>query len=315
MKKDPMAGLGGLGGLGIVQASGTISKAGRTMVSAVALLLVSLPLGGCNKFEAKQLIRAGNANFKAEQYEAALKKYEEAQALDPDEVRLLKFIAMANMALYTPGSQHPKDIEALTKAIENFKKYLAAKPEDEKAAKFLVTTYMNGQKYDEAIGYFKEFIQGHPNDSQALQTIAMLYAKKGDFDNSMEWQKKHGEKEPRNADIFYTMGVTCWDKAYNTVGTDVDPEKGLSPEKRKEIVDLGMQSIDKALAIKPDYFQAMLYKNLLFREMAKAEPDPALKQAHIDQANEWQKKALEIRKKVLQKEREDQAAKNPLEAL
>jgi hypothetical protein len=40
-----------------------------------------------------------------------------------------------------------------------------------------------------------------------------------------------------------------------------------------------------------------------------------LSQAHIDQANEWQKKALEIRKKVLQKEREEQAAKNPLEAL
>ena len=150
-------------------------------LAAAALVLLSFGAAGCDKFKSKQLIREGNAYFKEQLYEDALKKYEQAQALDPDEVRLDKFVAMGNMALYNPGSTHPKDIAALTKAIEHFKKYLAARPDDEKAAKFLVTTYMNAQKYDDAIEYFKDFIGKHPKDSQAVQTVAMLYAKKGDL--------------------------------------------------------------------------------------------------------------------------------------
>jgi len=202
--------------------------------AAATLVLLFLAAAGCDKFKSKQLIREGNAYFKEQLYEDALKKYEQAQALDPDEVRLDKFVAMGNMALYNPGSTHPKDVAALEKSIEHFKKYLAARPEDEKAAKFLVTTYMNAQKYDDAIAYFKDFIGNHPKDAQAVQTVAMLYAKKGDYENSIEWQKKRAVLEPTNADVFYTMGVTAWDKSYNAPGADISPEHGLTPEKRKE---------------------------------------------------------------------------------
>ena len=145
----------------------------------------------------------------------------------------------------------------------------------DKAARFLVTTYMNAQKYDEAIKYFKELVEKHPQDSQAVQTIAMLYAKQGDYENSIEWQKKRGVLEPNNAEVFYTMGVTAWDKSYNTVGVDISPDKGLTPEKRKEILDFGMAQLDRAIQLNPDYFEAMLYKNLLFRQYVRIEPDPA----------------------------------------
>ena len=209
---------------------------GRTVrrIAAAALTVLSLGVVGCDKFKSKQLIREGNAYFKEQLYDDALKKYEAAQALDPTEVRLDKFVAMGYMALYNPGSTHPKDLEALSRSIEHFKKYLAAKPDDEKAARFLVTTYMNAQKYDEAIKYFKELVEKHPQDSQAVQTIAMLYAKQGDYENSIEWQKKRGELEPNNAEAFYTMGHGV-DKSYNTPGTDISPDKGLTPEKAKEI--------------------------------------------------------------------------------
>ena len=168
--------------------TGNLTGRGRTVrrIAAAGLAVLSLGVAGCDKFKSKQLIREGNAYFKEQLYEDALKKYEAAQALDPTEVRLDKFVAMGYMALYNPGSTHPKDIEALNRSIEHFKKYLAAKPDDEKAARFLVTTYMNAQKYDEAIKYFKELVEKHPQDSQAVQTIAMLYAKQGDYENSID---------------------------------------------------------------------------------------------------------------------------------
>jgi tetratricopeptide (TPR) repeat protein len=282
---------------------------GRRLLSVAVLALLALSAAGCNKFKSKQLIREGNAFFKEQMYEEALKRYKQAKDLDPEEVRLDKFVAMGYMALYNPGSTHPKDVEALNQAITHFKSYLAAKPEDDKAAKYLVTTYMNASKYDDAIAYFKDLFNKHPNDAQAVQTVAMLYAKKGDFDQSMEWQRKRAKLEPNNADVWYTMGVTAWDKSYNT------PQDQLDPAKRKAIIDEGMDNLKKANGLRKDYFEAMLYINLLDREYAKMEGDPARKQAFLDDATKWQKDALEARKRVLQKQREEQAAKNPLEAM
>ena len=285
----------------------------RRVMAVGGLALLVTTATGCEKvadqFKAKQTIRKGNAYFKEQLYEDALKQYEEAMRLDPSEIRIKKFVAMANMALYNPGSTHEKDVHALEAAIKYFKEYLAAKPEDQGAAKFLVTTYMNSRRYDDAIDYFKEWLKKHGDDKQAVQTIAMLYAKKGDFDQSMEWQENLAKLDPTNAEVFYTIGVTCWDKSYNTPMTEMDGEA------RKAMIDRGMAALEKANSLREDYYEAMLYVNLLYREYAKLENDPAKKEELLAQATEWQKKALAARDRVKQKEREEAARKNPLEAL
>ncbi len=285
----------------------------RLVMAVGGLVLLGTTLTGCQRvvdqFKAKQMIRKGNTYFKEQLYEDALKQYEAAMKLDPTEVRIKKFVAMANMAVYSPGSQHPKDLQALETAIKNFKEYLAVKPQDEGAAKFLVTTYMNSRRYDDAIQYFKDLIKAQPTNRQAVQTIAMLYAKKGDFEQSMEWQDNLSKLDPTNAEVFYTIGVTCWDKAYNT------PPDQMDGEARKALVDRGMAALEKANTLRADYFEAMLYVNLLYREYAKLENDPAKKQELLDKAAEWQTKALAARDRVKQKEREEAAKKNPLEAM
>ncbi len=59
----------------------------------------------------------------------------------------------------------------------------------------------------------------------------------------------------------------------------------------------------------------MLYINPLYREYAKMETDTAKGAELKAKADQWQKDALEARKRVMQKQREEQAAKNPLEAM
>ena len=168
---------------------------------------------------------------------------------------------------------------------------------------------MNSRRYDDAIQYFKDWLKVHASDKQAVQTIAMLYAKKGDFDQSMEWQENLAKLDSNNAEVFYTIGVTCWDKSYNTPATE------LAGDARKAMIDKGMAALEKANSLREDYFEAMLYVNLLYREYAKLENDPAKKQEYLDKAAEWQKKALAARDRVKQKEREEAAKKNPLEAI
>jgi hypothetical protein len=50
------------------------------------------------------------------------------------------------------------------------------------------------------------------------------------------------------------------------------------------------------LALKPDYFEALTYKNLLLRSEALLEKDPAKQQQLIKQADQLRDKAQELQK-------------------
>ena len=137
--------------------------------AAAAIVLLSFTAAGCDKFKSKQLIREGNAYFKEQLYEDALKKYEQAQALDPAEVRLDKFVAMGNMALYNPGSTHPKDLAALAKSIEHFKKYLAARPDDDRECRVLQHPGADARHRVRAAGQRRSHPHDLPRSDQRLR--------------------------------------------------------------------------------------------------------------------------------------------------
>jgi hypothetical protein len=71
--------------------------------------------------------------------------------------------------------------------------------------------------------------------------------------------------EPNNPEAFYTISTYYWDKAYRDFRLK-EPEK-------KEYVLKGLEQVDKALQLKPDYMEALTYKNLLLRLQANLEKD------------------------------------------
>lgn len=270
----------------------------RAAISA-ALILAALGLAGCNKLKSKQEIKKGNEFFKAGQYESALSSYQEAHKLDPSEKKIYKNIGLAYMGRYQPGSKHAKDLEFAQKAIENLNIYVEAFPQDRKAREFLVSMYLATDRYDDAIKFYEEMLKIDPKDSKAMSSIAQMYFKKGDFDTAVTWLKKRLEVEGNNPEVYYLVGVQAWDRSYNF------PD--LPPETRAKIVDEGLQALNKAVEIKPDYFEAISYINLLYREKAKMEADPARKKEYIDTADKYLQQALELRKKA----KEAEAAKGP----
>jgi tetratricopeptide (TPR) repeat protein len=271
----------------------------RAATAAFLLLAVSL-LTGCDKIKSKQEIKKGNEFLKAAQYQTALAAYEEALRLDPGETKLHKHIGIAYMGMYTPGSKHPKDIEFSQKAIDNLKQYAQAYPDDNKALEYLVSMYLNTERYDDAIAFYQnEFLKRNPKDSKAMNSLAMLYFKKGDFDNGVLWLRKRLEIEGNNPEVYYLIGVQAWDRSYNF--PDIDPVL------RGKTVDDGLQSLNKAVELKPDYFEAVSYINLLYREKAKIETDPAKKQEYTDTANKYLAQALEMRKAAQEKAKAEAA--------
>jgi len=275
-----------------------VTHRGRSFLrgaTSVALLLLSAVLAsGCNKIKSKQEIKKGNEFLKAAQYQSALAAYEEALRLDPSEKKLHKNVGLAYMGLYQPGSKHPKDLEYASKAIEHLKVYTEAFPEDKKAREFLVSLYLSTERFDDAIAFYQGMVKEDPKDTKAMQSLAQMYFKKGDVDNAVSWLKKRLEAETTpeaKAEVYYFIGVQAWDRSYNF------PD--LDPVQRAHIVDEGLDALNKALQIKPDYFEALSYVNLLYREKAKIEADPAKKQEYVDTANKYLQQALELRKKAL----------------
>jgi tetratricopeptide (TPR) repeat protein len=258
-------------------------------IAAAFLLLATIPFAGCKKLQARQEIKRGNEFFKAANYPSALASYENAARLDPGQTKLKKNIGLAYMAMYQPGSKHPKDAEFAAKAIENLKAYLAVHPEDKRANEFLVSMYLNTDRYDDAIGFYQQRLQSDPKDIKAIQSLAAMYFKKGDFDKGVEWLQKRAAMEPNNPEGFVMIGVQAWDRSYHY--PDVDPAT------RAKIVDMGLQNLDQALKIKPDSFEALTYINLLYREKAKIETDPAKQQTDIETAEKYRQQAMDLRKK------------------
>ncbi len=208
------------------------------------------------------------------------------------------------MGLYQPGSKHPKDLEFAQKAIDHLKTYVAAYPDDKKVLEYLVSMYLNTERYDDAINFYQnELLKRDPKDSKAMQSVAMLYFKKGDFDNGVLWLKKRLEVEGTNPEVYYLIGVQAWDRSYNF------PD--LDPVLRAKIVEDGLASLNKAVELKPDYFEAISYINLLYREKAKMEQDPVKKQEYIDTANKYLQQALEMRKAAQEKAKAAEAAGAP----
>ena len=271
----------------------------RAAGASFLLLAVSL-LTGCDKIKSKQEIRKGNEFLKAAQYQSALAAYDEALRLDPGETKLHKHIGISYMGMYQPGSKHPKDLEFAQKAIDNLKQYSAAYPEDTKSLEYLVSMYLNTERYDDAIAFYQnELLKRNPKDVKAMQSLARLYFKKGDFDNGVLWLKKQLEIEGNNPEVYYLIGVQAWDRSYNF------PD--LDPALRAKAVEDGLQALNKAIELKPNYFEAVSYINLLYREKAKMETDPVKKQEYTDTANKYLQQALEMRKAAQDKAKAEAA--------
>ncbi|HEX7251897.1 MAG TPA: tetratricopeptide repeat protein, partial [Thermoanaerobaculia bacterium] len=168
----------------------------RPAKAAAFLLLLVAFSTGCDKLKAKMEVKKGNEFFKAGQYQAALASYQLAQGLDPGQKKLLRNIGMTYMAMYQPGSKHPKDLEFAGKAIENLKAYIVAYPDDKRAREFLVSMFLSLDRYDDAIVFYQDRLQADPKDAKAMGSIAAMYFKKGDFDKGVEWLQKRAAAEP-----------------------------------------------------------------------------------------------------------------------
>jgi tetratricopeptide (TPR) repeat protein len=261
----------------------------RPTTYLLALLLLTAPvLSGCNKVRARVELKKGNAFYQQESYAKALPQFQRGIELDPDATFAWRSVALSALALYRPGDASPKNREYERVAIEGFEKYLADYPEDAKAHEYLLTMYVNSKQYDKAMSYIDQQIAANPTKRGELEGMKInILTQTGQLEQAAQLAQRL--PPDRRPEALYSLGVSAWDKVRN--------DTALDAAGREKLIDLGLVSMKQALDIRPEYFEAMVYNGLLFRQKADVTLDEAKKQEYLAQANEWRDKAVALRKK------------------
>jgi tetratricopeptide (TPR) repeat protein len=243
---------------------------------ALLLALSLLPLSGCGfytKLRARDNLNKGVRAFTEQKYEEAAQYFEQAIKLDPEFEVARMYLATTYTSQFVPGSPDPRSKEMADKAIATFKDVLNADKDK-------------------------------PNIN-AMLSIASLYYQLKEYDQSKDWCRKILERDPQNAEAYYRIAVIDFDDSLKRTGLQGENVEFLSPEEKADTqadIQEGLDALDKALQIRPDYFDAMEYQNLLWREKAKFVKDEKEKAELIRNADMVAQKALALRLKAQEEE-------------
>jgi hypothetical protein len=136
-----------------------------------------------------------------------------------------------------------------------------------------------------------------------------------------EYHKKVAELDPNDPETYYSIGVIDWTEAYQPrmeerakLGLKPDQPLNVKDKDQRKVCDAlsaksadtvkdGIDNLNKALQLRPDYDDAMAYMNLMYREKADIEcEDPAARAQDLKIADEWVDKTMATKKAKAEKQ-------------
>ncbi len=269
-------------------------QAGERAKRSVVVLFLVFGLGaaaGCNKLKARDLLNRGVEDYKAGQFDQAIEKFKQAADLDPNLVTARLYLATAYASQFIPGA-----------------------PSEE-----------NRRKGEQAIEEFRRVLEKDPNNLSAIDGIGSMLFNMGTtpynpklLEESKKYHLEHIRLAPNYPQPYYWVGVIDWTLAYRANremrekynanlprrGKPIKEDEPLPASLREQfanqyqaIVEEGIQELNKALELKPDYVDAMAYLNLLYRQKADMVESAEERQALLRQADALVDRIKEIKQK------------------
>lgn len=199
-------------------------------------------------------------------------------------------------------------------AVTYFKQAVELDPDLTTAEIYLATAYSqqyipggrseeNDKNAQLAIQTFENVLKREPNNVNAIAGLASIHQNTNQFQKAHDYYMKYAQLDSSNPVPYYAIGSVDWIIVYDKNNPPPADEQG-------KLIDEGLQNLDKALALNPDYDDAMTYKNLLYREKARLATNDADKKKLTDLADEWFNKSLETRKKNAEKKKSTPVGNN-----
>jgi tetratricopeptide (TPR) repeat protein len=311
-------------------------RALSTASLAVAILALSaVGCARVGQLQAMKAFKSANQAYQQQDYKKASGLYEEAVAADPNLSQAYFFLANSYDQQFKPSRKgEAANDELLTKAVENYQTAadrLALSPsaDDKKLGKlsleYLVSAYGPDKLNDpakaepvvqkmiqlepsEPSNYFalakiyedagayaeaEEMLikakEARPNDPSVYMQLAGYYNRQNEFGKTIDALTQRASVEPNNPEAFFTISTYYWDNAQRNFR--------LKDNEKREQAGKGLEAVNKALQIKPDYMEALVYKGLLLRVQAALEKDAAKQQQLLKEAVALKDQAEDLKKK------------------
>jgi tetratricopeptide (TPR) repeat protein len=253
------------------------------LVPLCGALLLAVVSCGCSKLKARDQLNKGVAAYRNAQFQQAIMNFKNAVALDPTLLNARLYLATAYAQQYVPGGDSPDNTKIAQQAIEAF----------------------------------EDVLKMDPTNATALASIAQIYYNMKDFDKAKDFQQQRLKVEPNNPEPYYWIGVLDWatcfpraqelrknlhidlpkDPAHPDIMQPI-PKKDLAEltEKNGPLVDEGIKALTKAIELRPNDADTMVYLNLMYRQKSEIDPDADGRQEDLKTANDWMDKALAAKK-------------------
>lgn len=320
-------------------------KEKNTILLILLALAVVFSASSCEKIKVSRLkanhhFSNANAHFGNSLYRKAIEEYEKALNYNPDLFDAYRFLGESYKNLYKPDVDTPENNEKAEKALAALTKALEIDPtnkdiiyslgdmydklrnfeEGEKLyLKIIEMEPTNMENYYVVAGFYKRYagereelgkkaesmylrrIETDPENPQGYAYIAQFYGEikpMPEFDKAYEFHNLLLELKPDDALTYYAIGVNRFSKAYRL-------QNRLS---RKEQIELGEESeraLKKAIELDPSYSYSYSYMNILCRNVF-ARVYPEREQRYIAEADRWQERFQEVRKREAERRRLEQ---------
>jgi tetratricopeptide (TPR) repeat protein len=301
--------------------------------SLVVLAGLVFSLAGCsaiNQLKARRAFKEANQYYMQQDYTRAAERYKETVDTDPafgqayfylansydnlykvshkgekqndqyltDAVHYYKVASekdpdprQRNLALqFLVNAYGPDKLDDPGEAVPVIEKMIQADPRDTTNYFRLSKIYEDSGMYNEAEQYLLKAKEVRPNDPLVYQQLAGFYNREGDFDKTIEAYQSWKKIDPNNPEVYYTIASFYWDAAYH--------DTRLKEPQKKQMVATGMEEVDKALSLKPDYIDALVRKGLLLRLEASFEKTRTSRYDDLmKQAKDLNDKAVALQKR------------------
>jgi len=189
---------------------------------------------------------------------------------------------------YLVAAYGPDKLNDPTMAEPIIKEMIRLTPTEPTNYFMLARLYQDSGEYEMAEQTLLQAKDSKPNDPAVYLQLANFYNAQGDFPKTIEYLNERIKIEPNNPEAHYTVATYYWDKA--------NRDFRLADKEKYQFVQDGLGAVDKAIAIKSDYMEAIAYKNLLLRLQANLEKDPKKQQELLKEADRLRDQATELRK-------------------
>jgi tetratricopeptide (TPR) repeat protein len=245
------------------------------------LIALLSSIAGAQSSGSNAELNLGVQAYKHAKWEEAIDHFERAVAQDAGNVRARLYLGTAYAQQYVPGVDTADNNEMGERALEQYKKVIELAP----------------PKADTL---------------SAVKSVAYLYLQKKKFDDAKEYYRKATELDPEDPESYYSIGVIDWTETYQPrqeerANLGIKPDEALSA-KNPQVCDMlraknwvtiqeGIEDLNKAIQLRPDYDDAMAYLNLMYRERADVQcDDPAAREADLQTADVWVDKTMATKK-------------------